>query len=252
MKILRRHKKTSNSSIYNPMDIIGIIPARGGSKGVPRKNIKHLDDKPLIAHSIEVAQKSSLITDIVVTTDDDEIAAVSRTYGAEVIMRPPELARDDSKVMDAVRHVIREKEKEEYLYDLLILLEPTAPFRIVEDISRSVALLLDNNADSVATFSKTEIPPTRLWEIENDVPQPLIPGSDPFLPRQQQKIGYALNGLVYVLRVSMLYKFPDADSFLLGKKMAHITPVERAIDIDNEYDFKLAEFFINQNKKIHK
>jgi len=234
------------------MDIIGIIPARGGSKGIPRKNIKNLDGKPLIAHAIEVAQKSSLINDIIVTTDDEEIADISRAYGAEVIMRPPELARDSSKVMDAVRHVIREKEKVGYKYDLLILLEPTAPFRTVDDIKESVEMLLNNKADSVATFSKTEIPPTRLWKIEGDMPQPLIPGSDPFLPRQQQKTGYALNGLVYVLRVSMLEKFPKANSFLLGKKMAHITPIERAIDIDNEFDFNLAEFFINQNKKIYK
>ena len=234
------------------MHTIAIIPARGGSKGIPRKNIRDLDGKPLIAHSIEVAQNSSMINEIAVTTDDDEIADISGNYGVEVIKRPEELAKDDSRVMDAVRHVIHEKKKENCTYDLLILLEPTSPLRTVEDIKQSIDMLLHNNADSVATFSKTEVPPSRIWDIKNHVPEPLLSGSDPFQPRQQQKTGYALNGLVYVLRVAMLDRFPDADSFLLGKKMAHITPRERAIDIDNEFDFKLAEFFITHNKKVIK
>lgn len=231
------------------MKTIAIIPARGGSKGIPGKNIKLLGDKPLLAYSIEAARGSSLIDDVVVTTDDDQISVIAKKFGSDVVKRPPEMAGDESLVMDAVRHVISEKKKHGQEFDLLVLLEPTAPFRTVDDIDGSIKLLQNKNADSVATFSKTEIPPTRLWKIDENVPEPLLEGSDPFLPRQKQSTGYALNGLVYVLKTSMLEKFPDANSFLLGKKMAYLTPIERAVDIDTEYDFLFAEFLINQKNK---
>lgn len=228
------------------MQILIIIPARGGSKGVPRKNIRPLGGKPLIQYSIDAARQSTHRSDIVLSTDDEEIADVGLRSVIEVIKRPEELARDDSLVMDAVRHVIDEKLKQGFTYDLLVLLEPTAPFRTGADIDQTIKILLDQSADSAATFSETETPPTRIWRINNHKPEPFIKGADPFLPRQTHEKGFALNGMVYVLKVSMLNKYPDSNSFLLGKTAAHIIPRDRVVDIDTETDFFIAEQTLKQ------
>jgi len=231
------------------MQILAIIPARGGSKGIHRKNIKPLAGKPLIQYSIEAAQQSSYITDIVVSTDDDEIVSIVRQAGGDVVMRPEKLARDDSLVMDAVRHVIDEKKKTGFTCDVFILLEPTAPFRTPEDIDNTVDLLRWQNADSAATFSETDTPPTRIWRFNNHIPEPFIEGSDPFLPRQAHPKGYILNGMVYVMKTSLLDDYPDSNSFLLGKTVGHIIPSERVVDIDTEFDFLIAEQMLKAKDK---
>lgn len=230
------------------MEIIGIIPARGGSKGIKRKNIRDLGGKPLIQYSIEAATRSKKINRIVVSTDDDEIASFSESLGASVIKRPEKLAGDRALVMDAIRHVINYESENSRDYDLLVLLEPTAPFRTAEDIDKTIRLMLKNNADSAATFSETDIPPTRIWRISDNTPEPFIEGADPFLPRQSHEKGYFLNGMVYVLKTSMLSEYPKTNSFLIGKTSANIIPQERVVDIDTEMDLFFAEQLLKSSK----
>ena len=123
-------------------NILAIIPARGGSKGIPGKNIKEFAGKPLIVHSIEAALKCPLVTRTVVSTDDDKIAEISKAHGAQVIKRPSELATDTSLVIDAIRYTVRKVEEEGEDVDIVILLEPTSPFRRTEDIEKCIQVLL--------------------------------------------------------------------------------------------------------------
>ncbi len=228
--------------------VLAIIPARGGSKGIPRKNIRLLAGKPLIAYPIETAKMAKKVKDVVVSTDDVEIADIARQYGAEVIMRPPELAGDHSIVMDAVRHLLQVKKEQGFEYDIIVLLEPTAPLRKVEYVDNAIEFIREKNYDSVATFSESSAPVTRLWKIHDHIAEPFIDKSDPFKPRQKQETGYVLNGLVYAVKTETINKNPDSKSWLLGNNFAYVVQPEWAIDIDKESDFKLAELIMERYK----
>lgn len=127
--------------MYEGMTFLALIPARGGSKGIPRKNVRPLSGKPLISYTIEAALNSVVIDDVVVTTDDEEIAEVARSYGAEIpFMRPAELAADESKTIDCVVHArdtLRAMDRE---YDAIVLLQPTSPLRVAEDIDAAASV----------------------------------------------------------------------------------------------------------------
>ena len=228
--------------------VLAVIPASGGSKGIPRKNIRLLAGKPLIAYSIETAKMAKSVTDVIVSTEDTEIAEVARQYGAEVVLRPPELADDHSLVMDAVRHLLQVKKEQGFEYDIIVLLEPTAPLRKVEYIEKAVGFIKEKNYDSVATFSESSAPVTRLWKIHNHIAEPLIDKSDPFKPRQKQETGYVLNGLVYAVKREAMDKYTDSKSWLLGNNYAYVVQPEWAIDIDKESDLKLAELIMERYK----
>lgn len=231
------------------MNILSVIPARGGSKGLPRKNVRDLCGKPLIAYSIEASLEAELVNDTFVSTDDLTIAKVGKEWGAEVIMRPSEFAQDTSLVIDSMRHVIKTQELQGLTYDYMVLLEPTSPMRTPKDIDDTIKLVINRNADSGATFSETPTPPTRIWRIENSKPTPFIEGSNPFLPRQAHMTGYFLNGMVYVIKVSELMK-TKGNSILIGKQVASIVPAERVVDIDTLEDLHYAEYRLLNNKKI--
>ena len=178
--------------------VVAIIPARGGSKSVPNKNIRPLGDKPLMAWSIEIAHAAELIDAVVVTTDSDEIAEVARDYGASVISRPTHLATDDALVIDAIRHAIGAWREKGRPMDVAVLLEPTCPFRSVEDIETCLARLeQDTSLDSVATFTDAALNPHRAWRLEGERPKPFIDGAIPWRPRQALPDAYQLNGGVY-------------------------------------------------------
>ena len=225
-------------------NVVSIIPARGGSKGIPGKNIRELKGRPLIEYSIEHSLEVESIDRTVVSTDDEEISKVARKAGVEVVMRPKELAEDRSLVIDAVRYTIEQLEVEGYEIDIIVLLEPTSPLRDIEVTEKCIRVLKDGKADSVATFSETELPPHRIWKIENDEVEPYIEGANPWLPRQTQPVGYKLNGQVYALTRDILFEKDDSVSLLIGEKYPIITPKETAVDIDNERDFKLIEYIM--------
>lgn len=222
-------------------NILAIIPARGGSKGLPGKNIRQFAGKPLIVHSIEAALNCSLISRTVVSTDDDKIAEVAKAHGAQVIKRPAELAADTSLVIDAIRHAVRTVEEAGEDVDIVLLLEPTSPFRRPEDLERCIQVLLENKADSVATFTDSHVSPNRLWRVSDDVVEPYIEGAVPWLPRQKQPKAYELTGQIYALSKKILHENEDSISQLMGRIYPVITPRETALDIDTELDFMIAE-----------
>ncbi|EHP89549.1 acylneuraminate cytidylyltransferase family protein [Methanotorris formicicus] len=229
------------------MKILGLIPARGGSKGLPRKNIKPLLGKPLIGWTIEYAKNSKYIDKVVVSTDDEEIAKVSKECGAEVpFLRPKELARDDSPTIDAIIHAINWFEERGMFFDILVLLQTTSPLRTTEDIDNAIELFLNNKeALSLVSVKENEHPPFWSLKIENRFLKPLF-GEEYFRKRRQElPKSYMPNGAIFISYVNILKEYK---TFYTPKTIAYIMPPERSIDIDNEFDFLLAEFIL-KNKK---
>jgi N-acylneuraminate cytidylyltransferase len=219
--------------------VIAVIPARGGSKSIPRKNLALLGGRPLIEWSIAVAHSSPSVDRVLVSTDDSEIGEVSRGLGAEVYPRPPELATDEALVIDALRDVIRVLRREGEPAEILILLEPTCPLRATEDVEECVRLV-GEGWDSAATFRTAELHPHRAWRIVDGVPQPFIDGAVPWLPRQLLPPAFQLNGAVYAVRMERLLD-PSEIGLLVGRTAAVIMPPERSVDIDTTHDLAVAE-----------
>jgi CMP-N,N'-diacetyllegionaminic acid synthase len=233
------------SSLLNGQRVIAVIPARGGSKSVPGKNIRPLGGKPLLAWSIEVAQKVTEIDRIIVSTDDDQIASVGRAYGAEVYARPAHLATDEALVIDALKDLLQTLRAEGEKPEWVILLESTCPLRTPEDVRECLALFAKGSYDSVATFKDAELNPHRAWRIVDGVPAVFITGSVPWLPRQKLPKAYQLNGAVYIFRSNLLAK--EAESLLVGKVGAILMPRERSQDIDDSVDFTIVEELLKKS-----
>lgn len=225
--------------MLNGKRVIAVIPARGGSKSVPGKNLRQLDGKPLIAWAIEVAKQSAGIDRVIISTDDSKIATVSRAYGAEVYLRPSHLATDDALVIDALKDLIQTLLAESEQFEWLVLLEPTCPLRTTEDVENCLNVLASEEHDSVATFKEAELNPHRAWRIIKGSPKVFIPGSVPWLPRQKLPPAYQLNGAVYVFRAKLLAA--ETKSILLGRSAAVMMPPERSYDIDDLVDFTVVE-----------
>jgi CMP-N,N'-diacetyllegionaminic acid synthase len=230
--------------MFNRQRVVAVIPARGGSKSVPRKNIRALGGKPLIAWSIELAQQVPEIDRIIVSTEDSEIAQISRTLGAEVHSRPCELATDQALVIDVVKDLIATLRAENETAEILVMLEPTCPFRSIEDVRSCLSLVAEGNCDSSATFTDATLNPHRAWKIEGSTPEPFILGAIPWLPRQELPEAYQLNGAVYVVRIGGLLESQRA--FLFGRAGAVKMPRDRSIDINDPIDLMVAELMIGR------
>jgi CMP-N,N'-diacetyllegionaminic acid synthase len=221
--------------------ITGLILARGGSKGIPRKNIVPLAGKPLIAWTIEAGVKSGVLDRLMVSTDDTEIAEVSRAWGAEVpFLRPQELARDETPSMDAVLHALRWLCAEQsYSPECVLLLQPTSPLRQAEDIQNSIALLLEREAACVVSVSQVEQHPYWMKRVAADgrleefLPEVAMPTR-----RQDLPPAYAVNGAIYLGRRDWLMA---NQSFYGPATYGYIMPPERSLDIDTALDLRLAE-----------
>lgn len=233
--------------MYNEKRILAIIPARGGSKGLPGKNIRPLLGKPLLCYAIEALRASRFPIDIVLSTDSREIAEVGMLNQVEIVPRPAELAADSSMVIDAIKYTIEYLESRGRYYDFVLLIEATSPLRDSSDIDESIeAFVKAKDADCLATFSKLEHPVTRLWNIEEDRPTVFVEGADPFKRRQEQEYVYYINGLVYIMKIDTL-KTNKTKSIFSGNVIAQITS-KPVIDIDDEYDFFLAEQVLKYKK----
>lgn len=230
--------------------IIAMIPARGGSKTIPGKNLRHLNGKPLIAWTLELASSLEEIDRVIVSTDSAEIAAVSREYGAETYSRPPELATDTALVLDAVRELAGRLQQEGDGATYGLLLEPTAPLRRKLDVRSCLQQLHRDGLDSVATFKAADLNPHRAWRIRAGTPESFVEGTVPWLPRQQLPEAYQLSGEVYAFRLDALAM--ATSGMLFGRTGAVIVDGEASLDIDNERDFRLAEFITRerQNEQI--
>ncbi|RXK46960.1 acylneuraminate cytidylyltransferase family protein [Halorientalis pallida] len=226
--------------------VVAVVPARGGSKGVPRKNVRKLGEKPLVAWPIDVAHATGSIDRTIVSTDDDEIATVAREYGSDVFERPDRLARDDSLVVETIRHTVDRLGDEGADADYVVMLEPTTPFRGPDDIERCLDLLTspDRSLDSVATFTDADLNPHRTWRLEDERPEPFLPDGTPWQPRQALPDAYQLNGAVYAFAVEAVTE--DGPSLLFGNAGAVVMPPERSLDIDTELDFAVAETLIEE------
>ena len=230
--------------LLNGKRVIGVVPARGGSKSVPGKNIRPLGGKPLLAWSIDIAKQMNEIDRIIVSTDDDQIASVGRAFGAEVYARPAHLATDEALVIDALKDLLRTLRSEGETAEWVVLLESTCPLRSVQDVRDCLKLAASGDFDSVATFKDAELNPHRAWRLVGGVPEVFIEGAIPWLPRQKLPMAYQLNGAVYVFRADLLAQ--EAKSLLVGKLGAVLMPRERSHDIDDSVDFTVVEALLKK------
>lgn len=225
-------------------EIIGLISARGGSKSIPRKNIKILAGKPLIAWTIEAARRCKELNRVIVSTDDEKIAEVARQWGAEVpFIRPSELARDDSSSISAVLHAIHWMEENEgFCPDYVMLLQPTSPFRTAEDIRQSIELARKHRAVAVVSVCEAEHHPYLCKRILGDVTlADFISTGIGHLRRQDFPPAYAVNGAIYLCqRMALL----SNQSFFPEGTIAYVMPQERSQDVDTMWDWRLAELIM--------
>lgn len=218
------------------MRVLVIIPARGGSKGVPQKNIKLLGGKPLIAHAIECALGSKKASKIVVSTDDDAIASAANQYPIEVVKRPSELAEDDSNVVTAVTYTYDYLKED---FDAIVLLQPTAPLRTSADLDAVIDLLEKNKSTDgvISVVPMDDVHPARMYDLnETQHLVPLIENGET-LRRQDLKPVYYRNGCFYAVRTKAFY---EQQSFMVAHKLAFVMNPNWLINIDNQRDFQLA------------
>jgi len=216
---------------------LAIIPARGGSKGIPRKNVLPLGGKPLIAHTIYAARAASQVDRVVVSTDDDEIAAIALEYGAEVVRRPAELAGDTAASEAALLHTLDALRQDEgYAPDLLVFLQCTSPLTVPEDVDGTIAALIDGQADSALAVTAFHY---FLWAQDADRGTHGVNHDKSVrLMRQQRTPEYLETGAVYVMKAE---GFRAARHRFFGKTVLFDTPVERRLEIDEPEDFRIAE-----------
>jgi len=230
--------------MYKGKNILGLIPARGGSKGLPGKNIKPLLAKPLIAWTIEQALASKYLDRVVVSTDDKEIAEISKKYGADVpYIRTKELAKDNAKGIDVVLHSIDWLEENDKQYDLMMLLQPTSPLRRSEDIDKVIELLFLKEAKAIVSVCEVDHHPFWANTLPEDgcmkdfIRQEIMNEN-----RQELPVFYRLNGAIYLAYCNYI---KEQKGFFGEETFAYIMPQERSIDIDNNVDFELVKILTN-------
>lgn len=228
--------------MYNNKKFLAIIPARSGSKGLKDKNIKELCGKPMIAYTIEAAKESKIFEDIIVSTDSLKYAEISNKYGASVpFLRPDYLSTDIATTNDVIEYTIKELQKIGKEFDYFILLQPTSPLRTSQDILGAVELLFKKNANSIISVCEAEHSPLYMNILDESL------SMDGFLPknvktrRQEFSKYYRLNGAIYISKVDYFLKYKN---FYGEISYAYIMDKIRSIDIDDEFDFTMAENFI--------
>jgi CMP-N,N'-diacetyllegionaminic acid synthase len=220
--------------------ITAIIPARGGSKGVPRKNVRLIGDKPLIAHSILQAKEAKLINNVYVSTNDFEIAQTARNYGAKIIHRPDELSGDTASSESALIHALVEIEKTGIYPELIVFLQCTSPIRKGTDIDDAIEKLQAENADSLLSVSPSH---RFLWEEVNGVAKPINYDYHHRLRRQDMKPQFMENGSIYVFKPWVLKELGNR----LGGKISMFPMSEAAAwEIDSLTDLEIVEFLLTK------
>ena len=223
--------------------MIAVIPARGGSKGVPGKNIKDLYGKPLIAYTIEAALNAKYISEVIVSTDDEEIAKVAQKYGAKVpFLRPATLATDNAQAIDSYIYTVERLNRDfGYKINDFIVLLPTTPLRVSEDIDNAAKMYVNKKADSVISYVEGCSPITGFKYLNDDHSfEHNFPYS--LANRQEMKKAFIPNGAVYVFKLSLL----KGGSYFSDKSYAYVMPQSRSIDIDTTQDFEYVEFILRR------
>jgi CMP-N-acetylneuraminic acid synthetase len=227
------------------MRVLGIVPARGGSKGIPRKNLCRLGGKPLLQYTAEAALKARRLSKVILTTEDAEIAEVGRSCGLEVpFLRPAELARDDTPTLSVVQHVMQEIEQAGEYYDAICLLQPTTPFRRAEQIDECIELLQHENADAVITVLQVPMKYNPQWVYWKDRNGHLIlcTGSkEPITRRQDLPPAYHRDGSVYVTRRDVIMRHNS----LYGERLCgYLLSPDDSVNIDGPVDLQHAQELI--------
>ena len=226
----------------NSLDTVCLIPARGGSKGLPGKNIRPLGGKPLLAHTIEQARAARLVRRVVVTTDDAEIAAVAQQYGAEVVWRPAEISGDTATSESALVHALDDlQNNQHYTPDLVIFLQCTSPIRQPGDIDQAIQTLLDQQADSLlSVFASHRF----LWQMEDQRPRSVNYDYRARPRRQDRKPEFMENGSIYVFRPWVLR---ELNNRLGGKIAVYEMDFWSSFEIDDLTDLELCNWILQRH-----
>lgn len=229
--------------------VIAIIPARGGSKGLPRKNIRTLLGKPLIAWSIEQAKICKYIDRVIVSSEDEEILNIAKDYGADTIRRPMELAKDYTPTSDVIMHVLDFLNKNGEFYEILVLLEPTSPLRKRDDLTKSIEKFVKyyDKADSLVSLGEVHLEnPFVCKVIENGVVRPLIETDKVIYQRQKYPKVYFPYGVVYIVKSNI---FKIKRTFYLENTIPYLIERWQNYEIDDIYDFICVEAILREKIK---
>lgn len=233
------------------MFCLGVIPARGGSKTVPRKNISLLNGKPMIAYTIEAAHKSKKLSHFVVSSEDEEIINIAKDYGAPVpFVRPSELATDEAPTLPVVQHAVEQMEIiEDVIFDFIVLLQPTTPLRQPEDIDEALDKLIATGADSVISVCDVgAYHPARMrWIVDDQLIELPIREPKEMLRRQDLTPVYIRNGAVYAVKRDVVMK----QNSMIGKiSRPYIMQEIQSINVDSKLDYLLAEIILSGANSI--
>jgi CMP-N,N'-diacetyllegionaminic acid synthase len=235
--------------MYKGKKILGVITARGGSQSIPEKNIKKLAGEPLIAYTIKAAKNSKLLDYFLVSTDSKKIATVSKKYGAPIpFMRPAELATNTTRSIPVLIHALKWlKHNKNESYDYVMILQPTSPFRTSKDIDVCIKLAVDNNADSVMSMVRTpDFHPAKLKKIEANLIVSLLEKEkgQSAMKHELQEV-YRRNCAIYLTKTEFIMK-----NDLFGKfSVPYVMPMERSIDINDKFEFIVADLIMKEFKK---
>ena len=232
------------------MNVLAIIPARGGSKGILDKNIQKLGKKPLIEYSISSAKKSKKINKILVSTDSQKIVKIVESLGINVpFLRPKRISKDSSQLLDVIKHGLNYLKNENYVPEIICLLQPTSPFRSYDLIDKSIQMLKSSNATSVVSVSKIKTHPDTLFSLKSDYLKPLNPNFEKFSNRQKRKILYYPTGSIYTFWSRNISKFNS----IYGPKIKLIETEEKFnVDIDYLFDLFIGEMILKNWEKYKK
>lgn len=233
----------SKVTMYKEQNILCVIPARGGSKRLPGKNIKPLLGRPLIAYAIAAAKGSTYVDRVVVTTDDEAIAAVARECGAEIVMRPAQMASDEAPVIQGYQHAVQQAESAGTTYDLLVLIQPTVPGVRAGDVDAAIEKIIEAGTNCAITVAEiSERPEFMFRQDQGGVLAPYAAGS--LLRTQDLETLYRINGAVYVTKRATVM---DAGTITDQASCAGVVmPRERSVDIDTALDFMMAETLLRE------
>jgi N-acylneuraminate cytidylyltransferase len=228
------------------LDTIAVIPARGGSKTIPNKNLQLINGHSLVEWAVEACKQTNIIDEIYLSSDSDQILNHVQEKKVVSLKRPSELASDDSLIYKTVKNVIKQirdiSGREDFI---LTLIEPTCPFRIPQDISKCASKIKYEYFDSVATFTQTEPSVDRIWKLVDGRLDPLVETNNPWNRRQENIQSYKLSGGCYALRAGKFFN-TNSPSLLFGRRTHTMMPAFRSIDIDTRFDLTIARLLANK------
>ena len=231
------------------MNVLLVIPARGGSKGIPRKNLQPVAGRPLIAYAIEHARAAVGVDRVIISTEDEEIAAVAREWGAEVLfIRPAELAADEVSLIPVIAHAARALDKTGWRAEVVVSVQPTAPLLAPHTIEAGVRMLVETRCDSVVSVRRIEHNhPYRAQQVdETGRMKPLYPGGERFLQRQDLPAFYAFSGGLYVRQRRLLEEWSGVDFCLGADRRAVIVDERESLNVDTPRDLALFRAMIEE------